>query len=147
MPDMKFITLGMFQSRKVRYLIVGGANTLIGYSLGVGLYYVLSPTLHILLIGAISSVLAISVSFTTYKLFVFRTRGHWLTEYLRSYVIYGGMALLGIILLWVLVDGMRLPIWLVQGVSILSVVISYMGHARFTFRLTSNGEVRGSKLK
>ena len=145
MPDMKFITLGMFQSRKVRYLIVGGANTLIGYSLGVGLYYVLSPTLHILLIGAISSVLAISVSFTTYKLFVFQTRGHWLTEYLRSYVIYGGMALLGIILLWVLVDGMRLPIWLVQGVSILSVVISYMGHARFTFRLTSDSEVRGIK--
>ena len=145
MPDMKLITLSMFQSRKVRYLIVGGANTLIGYSLGVGLYYVLSPTLHILLIGAISSVLAISVSFTTYKLFVFQTRGHWLTEYLRSYVIYGGMALLGIILLWVLVDGMRLPIWLVQGVSILSVVISYMGHARFTFRLTSDSEVRGIK--
>ena len=146
MSDMKFTTLSMFQSRKVRYLIVGGANTLIGYSLGVGLYYVLSPTLHILLIGAISSVLAISVSFTTYKLFVFRTRGHWLTEYLRSYVIYGGMALLGIILLWVLVDSMQLPIWLAQGVSILiTVVISYVGHARFTFRLTSDSEVRGIK--
>lgn len=127
---------GWFQSRQVRYLLVGGVNTLIGYSLGVGLYLALSPTLHILLIGALSNVLAITVSFTTYKLFVFQTRGHWLQEYLRSYVVYSGMAIVGIILLWILVDGLHLPIWLAQGVAILiTVVISYMGHARFTFRL------------
>ena len=130
-------TMGrVLKSRQVRYLIVGGANTLIGYSLGVGLYYLLSPTLHILLIGAISNVLAITVSFTSYKLFVFQTHGGWISEYLRSYVVYGGMAVVGIILLWIFVDGLHLPIWLAQGVAILiTVVISYIGHARFTFRL------------
>jgi len=132
-----------FPSRTIRYLSIGGINTLVGYGLGVGLYYLLWPRLHILLIGALSSVLAISFSFTTYKRFVFRTQGQWVKEYLRSYVVYGSMAVMGVILLWILVDGLRVPIWLAQGVSILiTVVISYVGHAKFTFRLTGHTEPR-----
>lgn len=125
----------LFDSRKLRYLFVGGMNAIVGYVLGVGLYVLLSPVLHILLIGLVANVLAISFSFTSQKLLVFRTQGHWLSEYLRSYVIYGSMGLIGTVLLWALVDGIHLPIWIAQGVTIgLTVVFSYLGHARFTFR-------------
>jgi putative flippase GtrA len=125
----------LWRRREGRYLLVGGFNTLVGYSLGVGLYLALSPLLHILVIGVIANILAITVSFTTYKHLVFRTHGHWLEEYLRSYVVYGGTAVLGIMLLWLLVDGLRLPIWVAQGIAmLLTVIVSYLGHARFTFR-------------
>jgi putative flippase GtrA len=125
----------LWRRREWRYLLVGGFNTLVGYSLGVGLYLALSPLLHILVIGVIANFLAITVSFTTYKHLVFRTHGHWLEEYLRSYVVYGGTAVLGIMLLWLLVDGLRLPIWVAQGIAmLLTVIVSYFGLARFTFR-------------
>ncbi len=124
----------LWRRREWRYLLVGGFNTLVGYSLGVGLYLALSPLLHILVIGVIANILAITVSFTTYKHLVFHTHGHWLEEYLRSYVVYGGTAVLGIMLLWLLVDGLRLPIWVAQGIAmLLTVIVSYLGHARFTF--------------
>jgi putative flippase GtrA len=110
------------------------------------MYYLLSPQLHILAIGAIANVLAISFSFTTYKLFVFQTHARWFEEYLRSYLVYGGMAVVSIVLLWILVDGLHLPIWVAQALSILiTVVISYMGHSRYTFRLGTDVEAGRSK--
>lgn len=125
----------MINSQKIRYLIVGGINTAIGYGVGVGSYKLLSPILHIVAIGVLSNIIAITVSFLTYKLFVFKTKGNWLPEYFRAWLVYGGMAAVGVALLWAFVDGMRMPIWLAQGlVILLTVVISYLGHARYTFR-------------
>jgi putative flippase GtrA len=122
------------KSRRGRYLLVGGFNTVVGYLIGVSLLYGLSPAVHVLVIGAVANVLAITVAFTTYKLFVFRTRGRWINEYLRSYLVYGGMAVVGTLLLWILVDGLRLPMWLAQGLAVvLTVVVSYLGHSRYTF--------------
>ena len=132
--DAEPFLVTLLGSRKFRYLLVGGMNAIVGYSLGVGLYLLLSPALHILLIGLVANVLSISFSFSTQKLWVFRTQGHWLSEYLRSYLVYGGMGLMGTVLLWALVDGIHLPIWMAQGLAIgLTVVFSYVGHARFTF--------------
>lgn len=130
--------------REGRYLLVGGFNTLVGYGLGVGLYLALADRLHILVIGLIANVLAISFSFTSYKYLVFRSPGHWLAEYLRSYLVYGGSAVVGIMLLWLLVDGLRLPIWLAQGVAMsMTIVASYLGHDRFTFRRPQRGTTDG----
>ena len=129
----------LWRVRELRYLVVGGFNTLVGYSLGVGLYLALSPRLHILLIGVIANILAITVSFTTYKLLVFCTRGDWLAEYLRSYLVYGGTAVLGIMVLWLLVGAWHVSIWLAQAIAIgLTVIVSYFGHARFTYRRPSS---------
>lgn len=123
---------------------MGGWNTMFGYGVGVALYDTLSPYLHILGIGAIANIIAISMSFLTYKLLVFKTVGHWLPEYLRSYVVYGGTALLGTLLLWLFVDGLKISIWIAQGLIIVStVVISYIGHARFTFRQSFDKKIRG----
>lgn len=130
--------------RELRYLLVGGFNTLVGYGLGVGLYLAFADRLHILVIGLIANILAITVSFTTYKYLVFCSPGRWLAEYLRSYLVYGSSALIGIMLLWLLVDGLRLPIWLAQGLAmLLTIIASYLGHDRFTFRRSQGGPTDG----
>ena len=106
-----------------------------GYCVGVILYYTLSKRLHVVEIAIMGNILAITMSFLTYKLFVFRTKGNWMQEYFRSYIVYGGIALGGIALLWAMVDGLKIPFWLAQGlVIILSVCISYISHSRFTFK-------------
>ena len=114
--------------------MAGGFNTVFGYSVGVCVYKVLGSSLSILWIGAISNMLTITVSFFAYKIFVFRTKGKWLSEYLRSYVVYGGIAIVGIFLLWLFVDIIKTSIWLAQAIILgVTVIISYIGHSRFTF--------------
>jgi len=120
---------------KMRYLMAGGFNTLVGYSIGVGLYKALGSNLNIVWIGVISNILSITVSFLSYKILVFKTKGMWLTEYMKSYIVYGGIAVIGIFCLWVFVDKMKISIWLAQALVIgMTVIISYVGHSRFTFR-------------
>lgn len=125
----------VIDAQKLRYLAVGGINTVVGYCIGVAVYQLLAASLHIFIIGVVANIIAITLSFLTYKTLVFRTIGHWLEEYLKAYVVYGGVAVFGILLLWLFVDKMGLSIWLAQGlVTVLTVSVSYIGHARFTFR-------------
>jgi putative flippase GtrA len=119
---------------KVAYLIVGGLNTIFGYVCSALLYYSLYDVLHIVVIGVVASVISITFSFTTYKLLVFRTKGGWLREYGRCYVVYGLSSALSITAMWILVDLAGVPFWLAQAlVTCVVVVISYVGHSRFTF--------------
>ena len=117
--------------------MAGGFNTIAGYLVGLGVYHAIGMKTHILIVGIVSSFLAITVSFLTYKLWVFRTKKNWLGEYLKSFIVYGFSAFLGILLLWALVDGALIPFWLAQAVAItVLAVFSYYANCRFTFRET-----------
>ena len=137
LSKLKSAFTGDRETRKkmLRYLIVGGFNTVFGYFVTVGLYYTLRSHLHIVVIGVIANVVCITVSFMTYKLFVFNSSGSWWREYLRCYIVYGGSALVGIAGLWLFVNVLGVPFWLAQGLlMVISVVISFAGHDRFTFK-------------
>lgn len=124
----------MIDAQKLRYLAVGGVNTLVGYVIGVAAYQQLVGSLHIFVIGILANIVAITFSFLMYKAFVFRSNGHWLKEYLKAYLVYGGVAVFGIFLLWLFVNQIELSIWMAQGlVTILTVAVSYIGHKKFTF--------------
>ena len=124
----------LVQSPKFRYLLAGGWNTFFGYGLMVVIYDQYKEQAHILLLGAICNVISITMSFVTYKLFVFRTHGDWIGEWMRSFVVYGGAALLSMTLLWVLVDFIQMNIFFAQALAIVIVVTaSYIGHAAYTF--------------
>jgi putative flippase GtrA len=130
----------MITDQKTQYLLVGGANTVFGYCLGLLFYEVFSSYLHIILIASIINIINISVSFTTYKLFVFKSKGIWYKEYFRSYLVYGTAALVNIFLIWLLVDGWQIPFWIAQATLILlTVALSYIGHSKFTFANTKRG--------
>ncbi len=132
MPGLKDRIL---DPQKIRYLVTGGMNTVFGYAVSVATYHILLPQYPLLVAAVIANILAITFSFISYKIFVFKTSGSWLNEYLKSYIVYGGMAVYGIILLWLLVEKALLSIWLAQlVVTFSSVVISYIGHQRFTFK-------------
>jgi putative flippase GtrA len=125
----------MLNNEKIRYLLVGCFNTLAGYSIGVGIYAALKNNFDIVLIGLIANFFSISVSFLTYKIIVFKTKGMWLSEYMKSFMIYGGIALVGIFFLWLFVAQIKISIWIAQALVIgVTVIFSYKGHSRFTFR-------------
>jgi putative flippase GtrA len=124
----------LLSREKLSYLLVGSFNTLVGYFIGIAIYKALGGDLGIIWVGILSNIISITVSFLTYKIFVFRTKGKWVLEYVKSYLIYGGIAVIGIFFLWLFVEKMNISIWLSQAlVIVVTVIISYVGHSRFTF--------------
>ena len=130
------------KARGLPYLLVGAGNTVAGYGVTVGLYYLL-PSWSIVTVGIVANIVCITLSFVTYKAFIFKSGGPWLPEYLRCYLVYGAGALGSVAGLWLLVDMLGATIWLAQGVVMAAVVpLSFLGHEFFTFRMRSRQVVR-----
>jgi putative flippase GtrA len=93
----------------------------------------------VLEIGLLANIVNITMAFLTYKLFVFQTEGNWIREYFRTYLVYGGATLAGLVLLWAMVGGLSMPFWLAQGLVMITIILaSYVSHSRFTFRKKTN---------
>tara|TARA_B100000945_G_scaffold206980_1_gene166587 strand:- start:305 stop:700 length:396 start_codon:yes stop_codon:yes gene_type:complete len=119
------------------FLSVGILNTIFGYSVGILNYFLFYKHIGIIGVGIISNVMSITFAFILFKKFVFKTKNtNWILEYIRSYLVYGVQAIVGIFILWLCVSIIDLNIFFSQAFSIISVVlISYFGHKKFTFKL------------
>ena len=84
---------------KIDYLLVGGWNTIFGYLVFVLLYYLFSSKIHYILLFILSNILSITNAYIGNKVFVFKTQGNYIREYLRFYVVYGGAMMLNCVLL------------------------------------------------
>jgi len=80
----------------IRYLCVGVFNTLFGYTsfvIMLGLLNRAVPakylSLTVILASIVSTPLNITVAYFGYKIFVFRTKGNHLVEWLRCFAVYG----------------------------------------------------------
>ena len=127
--------------RVFRYLIIGGWNTLFGLGVYTLLYETLHEHVNYLLLTVPANILAISNAFLCYKVFVFKTKGDWWREYWRCYLVYGGGALLGMGLMFILVSGCGIYPILAQFITVgITIVASYLGHKNFSFsRKKSSG--------
>jgi putative flippase GtrA len=127
----------MIDKLKIKYLLAGGVNTIFGYFISLSIYQLLKNDSHIIIIGIISNIVAITFTFLIYKLFVFCSKGNWLKEYFKSYLVYGGGAIIGTLAIWVLVDKFSIPFAISQGIiTIAMVCYSFFMNKNFTFRKT-----------
>ncbi len=138
----------------LRYLVVGIVNTIIGYGLFVLTLTLLNRVtparyLYLTVVAAslISTPIGITISYFNYKLFVFRTRGNHLREWLKAFGVYGVSMLPGLIalsaltrLLQTLLHG-NAPFgkgtagYLAGAVTTgASTILSYLGHRHVTFK-------------
>lgn len=128
----------------VRYIVVGGFNTVFGYGIfalltwlfrGLGSY-------NYMYAAVLANVIAISVAFLGYKWFVFRTRGNYLIEWIRCFGVYGSSALIGLAGLPILVPILRhvlhrpekAPYIAGALLMIVTVLFSFFGHKNFSFK-------------
>jgi putative flippase GtrA len=90
----------------VRYLLVGGWNTAFAFAAYAVLTWVLSRHISFgyFYASVISNILSILVSFLGYKWFVFKTKGNYLRELLRCFVVYGAASLSNLLLLPITVN-------------------------------------------
>ncbi|MCH7741928.1 MAG: GtrA family protein [Proteobacteria bacterium] len=118
----------------IRYLIAGGYNTVFGFAVFTGLFFLLESDLHYLGIAILTQIISITNSYIVYRVFVFKSRGRIINEYFRIYIVYGISFILGIALLTLLVEFAGLhPVLAQFFVIIITVIVSYIGNRRFTF--------------
>ena len=134
-----FHKIYLFSPEKVRFLIIGSFNTLIGLGIFPFLIVLLPSSIHYLHILIVSQVLSISISFITNKLFVFQSSGTIKTEYPKFIIFHGIHLGLNLIALPTLVHVTGLsPIWAQNVFALCVIVTSYFWHRDITFR--KNGE-------
>ncbi|KKR38755.1 MAG: GtrA family protein [Parcubacteria group bacterium GW2011_GWF2_40_10] len=119
---------------KIAYLLVGVWNTIFGYGSFVLLYYLFSLYVHYLFLLVISNILSITNAYVGYKFFVFKTKGDYLKEYIRFYLVYGVAFILNLVLLPVIVEFFKISPVIAQIFVIgLVIITSYFGHKHYSF--------------
>jgi putative flippase GtrA len=128
-----------------RYILVGVWNTGFGYGTFVLFTFLLSlrwPKYGYLPAGLLSSVVNISVAFMGYKKFVFKTKGNYLQEWLRSMAVYGSSIAIGFVALPCVVFAVRHATTIDQKAPYVAAalmtgfnaVYNFIGHRKFSFR-------------
>lgn len=128
----------------VRYVFVGGFNTVFGYGVFALLNWLMRGlgNYSYMYAAVLSNFIAISVAFLGYKWFVFRTKGNYLIEWIRCFGVYGTSALIGLAGLPILVTILRphmqrpeLASYLAAAImTVITVVFSFFGHKNVSFR-------------
>ena len=117
-----------------RFVVAGVWNTIFGYGVFALLVAGFSDHVHYLFIAGLSNALAISNAYLVHKIMVFRTRGNYLKEYARYWVVYGASGVLGLGLLALFVSGLGINIFLSQaGVLAIQVAVTFTGHRSYSF--------------
>ena len=120
--------------KKLRYLAVGFWNTIFSYAAFVLLYFLTKSWLHYMAVLVLSQIVGITNAYICYKLFVFKTKGNIVREYLRFYVIYGTTFVVNLVLIGFFVELLGINLVVSQGIiAIVVVIMAYFGHNRFSF--------------
>ena len=122
--------------KKLRFLIAGGVNTLVGLSVYPLLYLWLEPLgLGYIQILLMAQVICITFSYISNKYFVFKTKGNVHKEYVKFFLFYGFYLALNLLCLPFLVEKMGItPIISQTLFSVAIIVSSYFWHNFFTFK-------------
>jgi putative flippase GtrA len=122
---------------KLRFLVVGVWNTVFATGLLWVLEHLLRPegVVQKQLVLTLVWVIAVTQNFFTFKLLVFRTKGHWLREYARMYVTYSATFVVQSLLIQVISGYFGVSLFIANiPVLFIVTIMSYVGHKYFTFR-------------
>lgn len=133
-----------------RYLLIGGFNTIFGYSIFALLNWSFRELgAYSYLYAAIpANIIAISVAFLGYKWFVFKTKGNYLIEWVRCFSVYGLSALVSLAALPVLVSFLRPHLrnpasasYIAAAlITCMTALLSFFGHKNISFRQAFGSE-------
>ena len=135
---MKNSLVALLQRHKqfIRFLIGGAYNTLFGFVLFAVLYSQFGNDYHYILLATFTSIASITNAYIVYRLFVFKSKGNIIKEYLRFYIVYGASSIISLVIMFVMVETFDLNPILTQGLIIITYAFtSYFGHQKFSFQV------------
>lgn len=123
----------LIADQRIRFLIAGGINTVVGYGafallVFAGVYYLAA--------NVISTIIGVACSYVLNKYFTFQKKKKSLTEAMRFVTVYLASFVLGNVLLYLLVDKMSVsPYWAGILNLVFTTLISWFGHKYYSFRV------------
>ena len=129
--------------QKLRFLLVGGFNTVFAYLIlnllnvlfGLLLKDILSSVVIANLALIIQYILTINVSFVTMRYYVFQSHGNWRKEWLKAWSVYIFSYLINAPVLTFMMAVFGWSTWLAQGLYLIfSTIITFILHKYYSFR-------------
>lgn len=119
--------------QKLRFLLVGGYNTVFSYALyALFIYIGITAQLALFLSFLLSSI----NSYITQKFYVFNTKGHYLSEYVKCLFTWFGSYLINAILLECFMRFIDLNPYLAEFLALILITIySYITLKYFAFKV------------
>jgi putative flippase GtrA len=120
---------------KVRFLLAGALNTVVGLAAYPALFFLLAPLkLHYMVVLAITQVSCVAFAYLTNKFLVFRTVGNYLRESGKFALFHLAYFLVNLVALPLLVEifGMS-PVWGQTLFAVAVIITSYFWHSNITF--------------
>lgn len=131
---------------KLRFLLVGGFNTVLAYGVlnaldwcfgKVNLVYDLGFSPEVVANAAllIQYIITINISVATMRYYVFRSRGDWRKEFAKAWSVYIFLYLINAPILTFLMVVFKLETWSAQGIYLIfSTICTFLLHKYFSFR-------------
>ena len=129
--------------QKLRFLLVGGFNTLFAYfvlnvlNILFGLIFqnILSNIVIVNIALVVQYILTINVSFITMRYYVFQSHGRWQKEWLKAWSVYIFLYFINAPILTLMIAVLGWSAWLAQGVYLVfSTIITFLLHKYYSFR-------------
>ena len=129
--------------QKIRFLLVGGFNTVFAYLilnlLNILFGWLLKDTFSPVVIANIALIvqyiLTINVSFVTMRYYVFQSHGRWMHEWLKAWSVYIFIYLINAPVLTFMMTFLGWSTWLAQGIYLIfSTTITFLLHKYYSFR-------------
>lgn len=120
-------------NQKIRFLLVGGFNTVFAYGVFVGLYQLAGLNYNLALI--MQYFITVNVSIFTMRYYVFQSHGNLKAEYVKAGSVYVGMYFFNAFALNFFVIVLNLGPVIGQALYlVVSTIITYILHKYFSFR-------------
>lgn len=127
----------LLANEKVRFLLIGGINTAIGYALFVGFYKLMGSEFYLAAYIA-SYAVSLLIGYSLQRTLVFRVEGHRVRDLFRYSTVQLGIFVVNLLLLPLAVEVFLIEALLAQAaILILTVIGSYFAHRYFSFRRES----------
>lgn len=131
---MSFRLAALLQDQRVRFLIVGGWNTVAGYLIFVGVHILLGVYLGNAGVVVAAYTIALPLSFLMQKLFVFTGAGGWMRQFGRFVLANSAVFVANLLFLPLFVGATGVGALPSQALFVfVSTIVSYLAHKHFSF--------------
>ena len=119
--------------QKVRFLLVGGFNTVAAYLIFLSLYFLTGNRYVVSVV--LQYIISINISIVTMRYYVFRSHGNFTAEYLKAGMVYVYMLGFNLLWLYVFIDLLEINALISQAAYLtVSTAMTYIFHKYFSFK-------------
>lgn len=129
------LILKLREDQRVRFLLVGGFNTVFGFFNFVWIQALFGHKITYIGSFLLSYFLTFTVAFILHRKVVFKVTGSLIKDLLRFQGVYLVPLSINLVVLPLLVSGAKMNVYLAQAMAVtFNTLVSYLGHKYFSFR-------------